>query len=347
MQYLAGINNIKMIKSTWLSAHIFFDEPWEPFLLNVVKPLTKTLLKKKLITQYFFIRYWENGPHIRLRLKGNTHVLENEVRPFLTDWVNDAFTKDNLQLYFHDAKNQIDPSETAINNSIARPADWYPLYSIQFIPYVPEIKRYGGQHAIGLAESFFQLSSDTVLKIIGQSNDWRYEDALGAAIQMHLSFAFAFNFTPDELRYFFNLIFESWFNHLFLKDTLLLKDEFNRQSEPILHAFQDSFNKQKELLIPYHKQVWLALKNDDDLENNWVKTWVKKLRVIDLKLNKLINDGHFICPFTVNKPINNKEKLMLIFESYIHMTNNRLGILNRDEAFLGYLIKNSMEQVDL
>ena len=37
-------------------------------------------------------------------------------------------------------------------------------------------------------------------------------------------------------------------------------------------------------------------------------------------------------------------RLWPILESYTHMTNNRLGVLNRDEAFLGYLIENTMAQ---
>ena len=36
-----------------------------------------------------------------------------------------------------------------------------------------------------------------------------------------------------------------------------------------------------------------------------------------------------------------------IYDSYIHMTNNRLGILNRDEGYLGYLIKEGLAEMAL
>ncbi|MGB5931124.1 MAG: lantibiotic dehydratase C-terminal domain-containing protein, partial [Cyclobacteriaceae bacterium] len=32
-----------------------------------------------------------------------------------------------------------------------------------------------------------------------------------------------------------------------------------------------------------------------------------------------------------------------IYDSYVHMTNNRLGIQNRDEAYLAYLIKKCLD----
>jgi hypothetical protein len=34
-----------------------------------------------------------------------------------------------------------------------------------------------------------------------------------------------------------------------------------------------------------------------------------------------------------------KQQLWAIYDSYIHMLNNRLGIMNRDEGYLGFLIK--------
>jgi hypothetical protein len=37
-----------------------------------------------------------------------------------------------------------------------------------------------------------------------------------------------------------------------------------------------------------------------------------------------------------------QQQLWPIFESYVHMTNNRLGILNRDESYLGYLMQQSL-----
>ena len=35
-----------------------------------------------------------------------------------------------------------------------------------------------------------------------------------------------------------------------------------------------------------------------------------------------------------------------IYDSYVHMTNNRLGILNRDEAYLAYIMVEMVAELD-
>ena len=55
----------------WLAAYLYYSGNWEKFLTNSVKPFVEDILDRKLAEQYFFIRYWERGPHIRLRFKGD------------------------------------------------------------------------------------------------------------------------------------------------------------------------------------------------------------------------------------------------------------------------------------
>src|SRR5438874_11952323 len=55
--------------ATWRSYHLFRAEPWEEFLCTGVRPLVDELADAGLTEGFFFIRYWERGPHIRLRLK--------------------------------------------------------------------------------------------------------------------------------------------------------------------------------------------------------------------------------------------------------------------------------------
>lgn len=40
------------------------------------------------------------------------------------------------------------------------------------------------------------------------------------------------------------------------------------------------------------------------------------------------------------------DKLWYIYESLIHMTNNRLGITNSDEAYLAYLIYKTIQETN-
>ena len=48
-----------------------------------------------------------------------------------------------------------------------------------------------------------------------------------------------------------------------------------------------------------------------------------------------------LSPATKPKDTKRKQQLWPVLESYVHMTNNRLGILNKDEPFIAYFIKES------
>ena len=68
-----------MTDNQYLSFYIFYSEPWKNLLVESVHPLLKKLFDENLINQYFFIRYWEKGPHIRLRLKRKPEIKAEEL----------------------------------------------------------------------------------------------------------------------------------------------------------------------------------------------------------------------------------------------------------------------------
>lgn len=109
----------------WLSAHIYLDgmvhgSDGDLVLLNVVRPFVKRAFESGWTDRYFFIRYRDDGAHIRLRLRGLPHVLKEKLQPALEECAGDR---------------------------------------IRWIPYSPEFDRYGGPLAIEVAESFFFASS--------------------------------------------------------------------------------------------------------------------------------------------------------------------------------------------
>ena len=73
-------------------SYLYYSEPWEELLTEAVLPLIKQVMEAGLAEQYFFIRYWKRGPHIRLRFKGDPALLEQQVKPLIESGVN-AFYK--------------------------------------------------------------------------------------------------------------------------------------------------------------------------------------------------------------------------------------------------------------
>lgn len=329
-----------MPAKSWLAAYIYYSEPWDKLLVEAVHPFIKKIMNDALAEQYFFIRYWEKGPHIRLRFFGETETLFKKVKPLLNDFFSEYLKKS--------PSVDIKPGWV---DELPEDQRWYPNNSVQFIEYEPEVERYGGPYAIVIAEKQFEASSKAVLAIISESADWSYERAMGSAIQLHLAFAFAVSMTLEEVKYFYDLIYRSWFHRAYYNyEKNVSEEELKKRSEITLKAFEENFVRQKDFLVATHKTLWNAFKENIEFEQDWLNEWIADVRNIDEELTRLQEQGKFIVPQYYNTPIPSSIRKtmydkMVVYESYIHMTNNRIGILNRDEAFLGFLIKRSVEEL--
>src|SRR5690348_2959242 len=64
----------------WLSMHIFYYSNPERMITDCLEPVTQQLRAQGLIQRFFFIRYWMEGMHIRLRLLPAQGVTREEIR---------------------------------------------------------------------------------------------------------------------------------------------------------------------------------------------------------------------------------------------------------------------------
>lgn len=321
---------------TWLAAYLYYAEPWEEFLVNAVKPFVDGVFEREEAVQYFFIRYWERGPHIRLRFKGDPETLENQLKPRLDDYFNNYFKQ-------HPSERE-DPKYL---ENLPADQQWFPNNSVQHIPYEPETERYGGPAGMVIGEKQFESSSRAILEIIEECDTWDYDRALGAAIQLHLGFAHAMGMDLDEAGKFYDRIAYLWFSRAYAYAPDTPEEEIKERQAITRKAFEDNFNRQKEILVPYHRTVWEAFSADAEFEQEWLNRWLLDMTTTYDELRHAQQQGALQIPTwfrTLREEEVAEEKVQrwAILESYIHMTNNRLGIMNRDEAYLGYLIKESM-----
>ncbi len=322
----------------WLAAYIYQGEPWTELLAQSVKPLVEKILSKGLADGYFFIRYWERGPHVRLRFRGDTEKMEREIKPII-----DAHFREWFKSH---------PSEREIYDwakDLPKEQQWLPNDSVQYIPYEPEYERYGGTGAgIVISEKQFQASSDAILQIISETEDWGYDRALGVAIQMHLGFAFAMGMDLHELKAFYNRISYAWLSRAYSFDDGTTREEHEARREEARKAFAEPFEQQREMLEPFCKMLWEAFNDDVEFDQEWINKWVREMQDIQRQLHDRADELEFPQSgiFQADDQVPEaRRRFWPILESYIHMTNNRLGILNRDEAFLGYLIEKSMDRL--
>ena len=224
---------------------------------------------------------------------------------------------------------------------------WFPNNTIQYIEYEPEVERYGGEFAIAIAEKQFQASSNAILQIISKDDSWTYERALGASIQLHLGFSYAMGMSLDEMKHFYTFVFSAWLPRAYGYNPNVTIEENKNKQKIVLDAFEKTFIKQQNFLVPYHKTILDAFNENIEFEDEWLNIWLKDMDQIHDELKK-INDNNqiqFSKIFQTNPNISvseEKQRFWPILESYIHMTNNRLGVLNQDEGYLGFLINRSL-----
>jgi thiopeptide-type bacteriocin biosynthesis protein len=159
------------VGSEWLYAKIYCGtKTAEKVLVDVIRPFTEALLSKQIIDKYFFLRYHDQGQHIRIR--------------------------------FHKA-NRADFWKTIINDlyKVLRPYTTNrQVYNVQFETYQREVERYGFD-TIHLSEDIFFHQSVSVLNFISlldgdEGEQYRWQVAL-KAIDLFLD---AFHYTPEQKR---------------------------------------------------------------------------------------------------------------------------------------------------
>lgn len=280
----------------WHSVYIYYKDDPKYCLVEVIKPLIDELTEQELIQKFFFVKYWEDGPHLRLR----TLSLYN-----LAEKIN-GYLKEKAD------KNQF-------------------LTKFKEVEYVPELSRYGGVDAIGLAELQFYHSSKKILKLCASNlKAWDYSLAIGYAIELHTNFAKGVGLSLDESILFFKTAFYHWLS--------MAVNQLKIKSSELVTAFDKSFERQEQQLTASVALNWEG-------ENHL--SWQVHNRQVSQMLNILqSSDKIFYQP--EKKPIfssDRNKQLWPIFDSFCHMTNNRLGILNRDESYIYYVILRALNKL--
>ena len=328
--------------TTWLSVQLFYNEPWEEFLERAIEPYVNTAIQTGIAESYFFIRYWERGPHIRLRLKGNSDMVKTILKPNL---------EEHFENYFDSIPSQrVDPNYP---ESFDDNLKWLPNNTIFYNDYIPEINRFGSGNSLKIVEDLFMVSSKAVLELIKtMGKTWSYDDALGNAIKIHIAFVFSAGLNLDQAILFFDFFSKNWLPYTFQqKEENLSSEERIHQEKLSISAFEISFEEQKENLIPFHEIIWNGLNSEDqfedDLLNNWVEANQQKLDQLKIELqnNKAIQRSEEFQYPIKSSIVKQNEPFWSILADLVHLTNNRLGILNRDESYLTFMIKKCLESL--
>lgn len=290
----------------WISCHIYYEKPIEKLLTEAILPCIEELIVSKKIRNSFFIRYYEKGYHIRLRL----HFVESIHLEYIKNYV----TKELKTYINHYPSKRTDEYST----------DLFPNNSFYFTEYEKEINRYGGTKAIVIAEKQFALSSLVVLNILKSTNQWTYQDVITKAIYLNMTFCYSLFGEVESTILFLKFNFKNWLEKVSNFET-------GDSDVALISMFETDYQNRKNSLVPSLKLLWLALTSGVEFEEAWMNQWALGMAKIREQIYKVHR---------------NNSPLFSIFDSYLHMTNNRLGLMNRDESYISYLVYRSLEEID-
>lgn len=313
----------------WLAVNLYYSEPWEDFLVEAVKPYVQTVMKTGIAQHYAFTRYWERGPHIRLRFKGDARVLRNLLKP-------------NLNEHFHnyyDAK----PSFLVQPNyppEFPEQYRWLPNNSIQYIPFAASMKPLGGLEFTETAQQHFQASSDIVLHLLEVCRSfWDSDEALLTAMKLHLSMMHCMGLDSKNINQFFQNYFQNWlcnstnFNNNNSRNNPQFEISYREQ---LLKEFEGDYNKHQYLIIPPLERFWDKLLKGESFPDESFNQWLDFNQAANciLRLGTANQSGLQGIPFLLNN----------LFCEFIHQTNNRLGIHDVGEGYLMYLLMKFLQK---
>lgn len=333
-------------RGDWLAFHVFYAASPRPFLLRCVRPLVAELTGEGLLSGWFFINYWLEGPHIRLRLRPAAPAAGPEVaarasraieaflaeRPalyevkggFLADLYNTLFELEfpggeRNGLVDADGRMRLRPNNT---------------FSPE--PYEPEYGKYGGQAGIELAEWHFQRSSELVSGALGTMNLHLRTVLLGVAAQLMMTMSGCLLREETALLEFLDRYHQFW-NSAFSTTNYTAQDGYDRAygtMESLPARFQ-------------HIRAAVAESAPERLPS-FLAGWAEHCLSLRDKVVALARGGDLVFRSwdgTRDLPVTDPgQALPMLLSPYMHMTNNRLSVTVRDEAFLSYVLARALRE---
>ncbi|GAA4205820.1 thiopeptide-type bacteriocin biosynthesis protein [Pedobacter jeongneungensis] len=158
------------LEEKWLSVYIFYNGEADQLLKQAIHPFIR-----QWTAPWFFIRYWEGGDHIRLRLKA-------------------AVSQHGLIVKSLSLKDEM-------------------IKSVQIAEYEPEIDRYGNIQSMAWAERYFECSSNYVLNWIIKREE--NQSAAIQAIKLHMALLHTLKWEKKALIALCNFFLEGWLPKLY------------------------------------------------------------------------------------------------------------------------------------
>jgi hypothetical protein len=328
--------------ASWVSCHLFYAHDKLDFILKKgLEPFVASLKSKGYIKKFFFIRYRKFGPHIRLRLK-------------LSVPNNRESVKQEVEVYFQKFFQEYPSFRPTPKNVANGEFFWYPNNSLKFIDYTHEIERYGGKKGVLIAEDHFEYSSEFILYLLKEEQK-SYEQIISSSLLINLAFSFGIGLDKAQAIQFFKLLYNLWIPLSFrMEGGFEVDNDIKRDlSKKNIALFSKSFERDKDKLLFIINDWWTKFERHLETLLPGIQKWINDCSIINKKYKSTILSESIKLPKRFKLEISEHfskediEKLdfnfWYIYQSLVHMNNNRVGLRNRDEPYVNYLIYRSLK----
>ncbi|GHF99229.1 lantibiotic dehydratase C-terminal domain-containing protein [Streptomyces zaomyceticus] len=341
----------------WIALHVFYAASPRPMLVDCVRPLVARLTEEGLITGHFFINYWLEGPHVRLRLRPASPAAAPEVRRragealtaflanrpalyevdsgFLKDFYNALFDiefpgEDRGRFMGDDGRMRLRPNNTFSEE-----------------PYAPEYAKYGGPAGVELAEWHFRHSSDLVTDAFRTMNLHLRTVLLGTSAQLMMVMASCFLSEEDRLADYLDGYYEFW-HRAFPGTGFIGSKEYERNYAEMAPALGRRFTAVRSAVAT----------GELGRLPSFLRGWAEHCLELRCRIEELAARGDLLFPVREgparedtgqarSEPVDAPPVEALthvpavlprLLSPYMHMTNNRLHVTIRDEAYLSFVL---------
>lgn len=303
--YDQAMTNTK--SSQWLSACLLYNEPWETFLFEAVKPLTDVVLRTGIASNYFFSRHWHCGPHIRLHFKGDPALLTNMLQPHTEAHFNQYFlSKPSVRLEPHY------PS--------AFPAQhrWLPNNSVQFLSLDAVRKDFDPFLSLDCMEDLLQQASTIALSYIRDKGALAAgDDAPSLSTKLQFGLLYASGMELQEVLDYYKWAFQNWIKKQVMPD---------EQALNIMAGFRRMLTLNTADLEAYHAALWELMKRHRDIDDEVFSAWIAAAARL------------FLAAMNIHSGDLKRRQLYFITEKI----NNLLGINGKKEGYQLYTLSRSL-----
>lgn len=196
--------------------------------------------------------------------------------------------------------------------------------------YEPEVERYGGPWGLALAEELFHRQSETALALLEKIPPGTRPQRLGKGLLAMLVLLFLYR---GERRSAAGLARD--YGTSYLKIWAVDAEE----QEQWLRTFEEAFDRQADRLADYVESAWDALESGGELTPE-LDAYRRDMDDGARRLRELFDQGRL--RLHGRTAADWDEHVRFIVPSYIHMMNNRLGVLIQEESYLSVLIARTL-----